>query len=139
MVMPPIKFRHGEVFSAVFSAQADVSLNSAEIVFRQGERADSALYLISGRVSIGIRLDDGRVVTVAVRGPGELIGEMALVTGIRCSEVQSIDPVLALRVSYALITQLVNCRPDFALAMHSLATARLYEANAMLASALAGD
>jgi CRP/FNR family transcriptional regulator, cyclic AMP receptor protein len=138
MLALPIGLRHKELFASVLTEPADHFFAPREVLFKEGERAEHAYYLVSGRVSIGVQADNGANVVVAERGPKDLIGEMSLVSGMRCARVQAIDAVSALRVSYGLIVQLVNSRPDFALAMYGMVTERLYEANHSMARLTVG-
>jgi CRP-like cAMP-binding protein len=49
-----------------------------EIVMHQGDPADSLHLVVSGRFAIGLATPRGERVTVAVRGPGDIFGEFAL-------------------------------------------------------------
>ncbi len=133
MAKLPLGLSHNELFASVFGELTDMRFAAGETLFSEGEPADYALYIVRGQVSISVAVGDDDSATIAERGAGELIGEMSLVTGVRCAGAFALGPVTALKVSYAVIAQLVNARPDFALALYSLATERLYEANQSLA------
>ena len=133
MAKLPLGLTHNVLFASVFGELTDMRFAAGETLFSEGEPADYALYLVQGQVSILVRFGNDISATIAQRGAGELIGEMSLVTGVRCAGACAMEPVTALKVSYAVIAQLVNARPDFALALYSLATERLYEANRSLA------
>lgn len=47
-------------------------------VLRQGDTATHVLLLLAGRVRVSRVAADGTVLVLAVRGPGELLGEMAV-------------------------------------------------------------
>src|SRR3712207_3217602 len=51
-----------------------------EVVFHQDDPADSLHLITKGRFAVRVVTPRGEAVTVAVRGPGESFGEMALVT-----------------------------------------------------------
>lgn len=51
-----------------------------EVVFHRDDPADSLHLIAKGRFAVRIMTPLGETVTVAVRGPGETFGEMALVT-----------------------------------------------------------
>lgn len=57
------------------------TLYGGEVLFRQGDEGDSLYILIRGRVRVHVRDSNGQEVTVAELGAGELVGEMAVVTG----------------------------------------------------------
>jgi CRP/FNR family transcriptional regulator, cyclic AMP receptor protein len=54
------------------------NFRSGEVLFRPGDPSDCAYLLESGQVEI-LRGDDGQALRVALIGPGEVFGEMALV------------------------------------------------------------
>src|SRR5881275_1985424 len=49
-----------------------------EIVFHEGDPADTLHLIAKGRFAVRIRTAVGDRVTVAIRGPGEAFGELAL-------------------------------------------------------------
>jgi CRP-like cAMP-binding protein len=53
------------------------TFQSGEVVFKENEPGLEAFLIRNGFVSI-MKTDDGRNVELATRGPGEIIGEMAL-------------------------------------------------------------
>jgi CRP-like cAMP-binding protein len=55
------------------------SFSRGEVVFHHGDPADSLHLVARGRFAIRVRNDRGETVMVAVRGPGDNFGEMALV------------------------------------------------------------
>lgn len=54
-----------------------VHLNKGEVLFSEGEPGDKAYIIESGELEV-VKESSGREVLLAVRGPGEVIGEMAL-------------------------------------------------------------
>lgn len=67
---------------AAVEAEAEwVSLESGEVLFREGEQGDALFVLITGRLHVRVSQPDGTDVLVAELGRGEPIGEMALLTG----------------------------------------------------------
>lgn len=56
-------------------------IKAGEYIFHEGENAECAFIIESGRVQITIK-KDGEDVTVAVLEPGELFGEMAIIDGL---------------------------------------------------------
>ena len=57
------------------------TLYGGEVLFRQGDIGDSLSIVIRGRVRVTVDDKNGKANTVAELGAGELIGEMAVVTG----------------------------------------------------------
>jgi hypothetical protein len=71
-----------------------------EVIFHQGDPGD-ALYLIeAGRVEVRRQLHDGCAVALAVLGPGDYVGVIALIAGGECTaDVVALDDVWLLRLS----------------------------------------
>ncbi|WP_214410032.1 Crp/Fnr family transcriptional regulator [Sphaerisporangium fuscum] len=81
-----------ELWKRLVSGAAPRSYAPGQTLMRQGEKADSVLALISGRVTVSLVDEEGRDVLLAVRGGAELIGEMALFgDGTRSATVTAID------------------------------------------------
>ncbi len=55
------------------------TIKSGEIFIRQGTEAKSAYIIESGQVEVQIQKQDGTIQVVGTRGPGSIIGEMALI------------------------------------------------------------
>jgi EAL domain-containing protein (putative c-di-GMP-specific phosphodiesterase class I)/CRP-like cAMP-binding protein len=55
------------------------SFAAGEIIMRQGERGDNAFIIEDGLVEILIERADGKIQHVGTRGPGTIVGEMAIV------------------------------------------------------------
>jgi len=54
-----------------------LSKPAGEVIFHQGERADCAYVIEQGRIEISVERD-GRTVVLSELGPGEILGEMAV-------------------------------------------------------------
>jgi CRP-like cAMP-binding protein len=52
-----------------------------EVLWRQGDDAREMIVIAEGRVSASLRAAGGRAVEIASAGPGEMVGEIALVDG----------------------------------------------------------
>jgi CRP/FNR family transcriptional regulator, cyclic AMP receptor protein len=64
-----------------------------QILLRQGETMDQILILLGGRVKVSLVDPDGNALLLAIRGPGEVLGEIALLDGAaRSATVTAIDP-----------------------------------------------
>lgn len=65
------------------------------ILFHQGDSASSVHVITSGRVAVRLLTEEGETVTVAVAGPGDVLGELALLTpeGRRGATAEALDDV----------------------------------------------
>jgi CRP-like cAMP-binding protein len=63
----------------------------------EGEASDHVILLISGRAKISSYTADGKEVVLAVRGPGDLLGEFSALDGAgRSASVSALEPIEAL-------------------------------------------
>ncbi len=84
----------------------------AEMV-RQGEPADAFYIIRSGAVDVLVRRDDGSEYRIATLGPGDPVGEQALVTGEpRVATVRATEPVEALRLTRADFSEALRSFDD---------------------------
>jgi len=90
-------------------SQAEKCFKAGDIIMREGESGDCAWLIQSGRVSIFVRREDGRVLEVGSRGPGSIIGEMAIMDDQpRSATVQAIEDCRLLMVSKEDYTRSVH-------------------------------
>ena len=68
----------GAQIAQLARAAEEVRLREGEIVFREGDAADSLYFVASGRVSVRVGLYGGRGRRVAAFGPGLPFGELSL-------------------------------------------------------------
>ena len=115
-----------------------------EILWRQGEDARELLFIVDGAVSVSLHVPGDRVVEIGRAGPGEMVGEIALLDGGgHTMSVRAIEPatVLALgRVDFAAL--LARQDPSaFRLKrrLASLLTARHRDQLRHLAASLGGE
>jgi len=57
-----------------------VTLDRGQILFRQGEQADSAYVLVSGRIRVSVRDENGLSRAVGQLSKGDIAGEIAFIT-----------------------------------------------------------
>ena len=120
------------------------TVREGEILWRQGDDAREALFIVDGAVSVSLHVPGSHPVEVARAGPGQILGEIALLDGqghtmsVRVTETAT---VLALgRMDFTAL--LVGQHPAaFRLKrrLASLITARLRDQLAHLAVSLGGE
>ncbi|WP_394616327.1 Crp/Fnr family transcriptional regulator [Lentzea sp. JNUCC 0626] len=100
------------------------------VVMREGDPGGWALVLTSGHVKIVAVTPNGYDAVLAVRGPGDVLGEMAVMDGSRRSAtVIAIERVTALWLSAEAFLAVVNTEPAVSSALVRIITARLRYAN----------
>ena len=83
----------GEDVRAVLALARRATYRRGEIVFHHHDPADAVHLIAKGRFDIRITTPHGDVVALAIRGPGETFGELALVTGTeRSATVTALEP-----------------------------------------------
>jgi CRP/FNR family transcriptional regulator, cyclic AMP receptor protein len=95
-------------------------------LFHEGDDAGSVIVLLAGRAKITLLSSSGREVIVAVRGPGDLLGELAaLIDAPRSATVVTIEQVDALIVSGSAFAAFLERNPRVALAILRIVADRL--------------
>lgn len=67
-----------EAFAALTKEITEVDLSRGAPLFYEGDPGDQLYFIVSGKMKLGRTASDGRENLVAVMGPGEIFGEMAL-------------------------------------------------------------
>ena len=67
-----------EAFAALTEEITEVDLSRGATLFYEGDPGDQLYFIVSGKMKLGRTASDGRENLVAVMGPGEIFGEMAL-------------------------------------------------------------
>ena len=99
-------------------------------VLHEGDDAGSVIVLLSGRAKITAVSSAGREVIIAVRGPGDLLGELAaLIEAPRSSTVTTMEPVEALIVAGSAFSAFLERNPRVALVILRMVAGRLLYAD----------
>lgn len=85
------------------------------VFINEGDAADSAFVILSGRVKVFASDAEGTEIVLNICGPGECIGDMALDGGPRSASVMTLDRVSCSVVSRDALRKAVGDNPDFAL------------------------
>lgn len=103
-------------------------------LFHQGDDAGPVLVLLAGRAKVVALASAGREVIVAVRGPGDLLGELSVFDGEpRSATVSTLEPVEALLVPGSAFAAFLERRPRVALVILRMVAGRLRYADAQQA------
>lgn len=100
---------------AIMSRSTRRRFGAGATLMYDGQPGTEVMVLVSGRVKIAYLTREGREVILDFRGPGELIGELAVVDGHpRSNIVQAIEAVEALTMTAADFRTLVATRHTLA-------------------------
>src|SRR5262249_4563551 len=116
-----------EFFSKVPDGTTELRYAPGARVFRQDQLGDAAFVVCSGKVGIFREQDSGREL-IAMRGPGHLVGEMALFGQKRRSaSLVALEESILLRIEAERVMQLMAEQPALGAALSRALAVRLQE------------
>ena len=105
-----------------------------EVVFSQGEPADSVCYITEGRVKLTVSSAAGKEAVTGLPGPGEFFGEGCLSEQVnRRATASTIEDSQIVKVEKALMADLLAAEPEFSAMFLSYLLARNQRVEADLA------
>ena len=108
--------------------------DAREVVFREGDDSDTCYVVRTGRARAVREHGDGRQITLAQFGPGDIFGELALFdTERRSATVEAVDDLEVVAVLGSDMRSLMRRHPDIAVKLVIALGRRLREANERLA------
>jgi CRP-like cAMP-binding protein len=117
--------------TALVARGAPRTYTRGQALFHVGQLPDRVLLIREGRVKVETTTPQGRSVVLAVRGPGELVGELsALDEQPRSASIVALEQVDALAFSHHDFRAFLLERPTAALAMLGMLSRRLRDADA---------
>jgi CRP/FNR family transcriptional regulator, cyclic AMP receptor protein len=129
----------GEVFLAALNTEETAALRAPAVVrnfprgtalFHERQAADRVLVVLQGCVKLSCVSEGGKEVVRAIRGPGDLLGELAAIDGEpRSATVTALEPVEALSLSAGDFRSFLEAHPRVALALLAVLTRRLRDAD----------
>lgn len=122
-----------DVRARLFAGAARKAWTKGAAIFNYGDDGSSLLLIDTGRAELSLVARDGHRTVLGYRGPGDLVGEMAMLDGgPRSADVRAATPVTGRVVSYGDFRRFLLAHPEVALALLTTLTAKLREANAVL-------
>jgi CRP/FNR family transcriptional regulator, cyclic AMP receptor protein len=110
------------------------SFEPGQAVFREGDRSDTCYVVHEGRARAVREHGDGRTITLATFGPGDIFGELALFEEERRSAtVEALGPMSAVAVLGPDMRRLMAEHPQIAMRLLVALGRRLRESNERLA------
>ncbi len=106
------------------------SFSRGSALFHQRQEPDRVLVVLSGTVRLSVVSDDGHEVILALRGPGDLLGELGVLDGQpRSATAISATAVEAVALSAASFRAFLEARPKVALMILRMLSTRLRDAD----------
>jgi CRP/FNR family cyclic AMP-dependent transcriptional regulator len=110
---------------AVFQAE--------EILFHQGDAADSAYIIMAGEVAIDVESPGGGSTRVAKLGKDQIVGEIGILADVpRTATVTATAPTTTLKISKELFFRMVSDFPTMAVEVMRVLAHRMETTNALL-------
>lgn len=99
-------------------------------MFHEGDTSDRVLLLLDGQVKVSYYTNEGREVVLAIRGPGELLGELGAIDGNpRSATATALDPAEVHMVGVDEFRAFLEGNPRVALLLLEMVTTRLRDAD----------
>jgi CRP-like cAMP-binding protein len=107
---------------------------AGDAIFSEGEAGDEMHVVVRGSVRVHRLADTGSDVTLAILGPGECVGEQALLDNLpRSANARALQETRTFTVSRDVFMQWVTERPGAALALLETLSIRLRRSNEKVA------
>lgn len=124
----------GAIFSHLPSERVSQLIEGARILqcepgdtlLRYGDPGENVLLVLSGHAAVELPVPEGSARLVNLVGPGELLGEMAVLQGTtRSASVKALEPCVLLEIGADLFLSLLLEHPGLAIRVLGVAQSRL--------------
>ncbi len=113
---------------------------SGATIFHEGTASDGVIAIVRGRVKVSTVTGSGKEVLLAIRGPGDLLGELSAIDGIaRSATVSALEPAEILVIPSGEFRAFLELSPRVALLLLELIGSRLRDADRKLVEFAAYD
>jgi CRP/FNR family transcriptional regulator len=118
---------------AVAEVTVPRSFKAGESVFYEGDESDTCYVVRSGHVRAVRKHTDGRTLTLATMGPGEIFGELAIFDEERRSAtVEALEDIEVVAILAGDMRRMLRQHPDIAVKLLAALSRRLRETNERL-------
>lgn len=127
-----------EVVARVAAAGAERPLVRGDVLFREGDSADTLFLVVAGRLAIVMVNEfDHRETVVSLMEPGDLFGEMAMLDGgTRSAMARALEPSKVLVVPYPAVLAELQAEPSALWGVTRLLAKRLRVMDEVLADSV---
>jgi CRP/FNR family transcriptional regulator, cyclic AMP receptor protein len=116
-----------DVVAAVVAAGQEMHLVRGDVLFREGDSADTLYLVVRGRIAIAIANPiDNRETVVSLMEEGDLLGEMAMLDGgPRSALARALEPSVVLAVPFDVVLGAFKQNPELLWGVTRLLASRL--------------
>lgn len=127
-----------DVLATIAAAGRELPMIRGDVLFREGEVADSLFLVLRGRIAIAIANPiDNRETVVSLMETGDLFGEMAMLDGgPRSALARALEPSTVLAVPYEPLLAAFNAQPRMLWGVTRLLAQRLRTMDEALADSV---
>jgi CRP-like cAMP-binding protein len=88
---------------------------AGQVIFSQGDAADSVLHVVRGKVKIAVTSGQGREAVIGLFGDGDFFGEGCLIAlPLRLASAVAMTDASVMRIEKAHMIRVLHAQPDFA-------------------------
>jgi CRP-like cAMP-binding protein len=132
--VPAFSTLRGDELTRVAEVAVPRRFEAGEVVFREGDESNTCYVVRSGNARAVREHSDGRSITLANFGPGDIFGELAMFDNERRSAtVEAVDSTEAIAILGGDMRRLLRQHPDMSIKLLSALGRRLRETNERLA------
>lgn len=126
--------------AALLDSMHEVTLERGEVLFTEGAQGDRLYLIVRGTLKLGHSAADGRENLLAVLGPGELLGELAVFDpGPRTATATAVTGVTLRELGHDDLAAWITLHPSVALPLLGALAHRLRRTNETLADLVFSD
>src|SRR3954466_15972307 len=104
-----------EAATALRDSMSETKLRRGDVLFHEGDRGDRLYVITDGKVKLGRTSADGRENLLAIQGPGQMFGELALFDpGPGSAPVTAVTDAVFLSLSHEDLLRGLDGRPAVA-------------------------
>jgi CRP-like cAMP-binding protein len=131
--MPVFSTLSEDELARVAEVASPTHFEPEEVVFREGDSSTSCYVISLGHAAALREHPDGRVITLARFGPGDIFGELAMLDNqLRSATIKAIDDLEAIAIHGSDMRRLLE-HPEFAVKLITALARKLRESNERLA------
>ncbi|MCM3688723.1 MULTISPECIES: Crp/Fnr family transcriptional regulator [Kocuria] len=129
-----------QAFAALTEELTEVELSRGSTLFHEGDPGDQLYFIVSGKIKLGRTAPDGRESLVAIMGPGELFGEMALFDpSPRSTSATAVSETRLAGLKHENLKKVIERSPDVSAQLLQALARRLRRTNESLADLVFSD
>jgi len=126
----PHGFLTGDEWRTLEAAGRPRRFRARQCLFREGEPGDHVIAVLDGQVKVSVQTRSGREILLAIKEPGDLVGELSAIDGRpRSATATALEPVNALVVTAPAFVEFIEGHPRIAVRLLRTLAAQIRDAD----------